>query len=69
MRIVCLQSSCSRYVHVLVRVSGNVAGGAGGQLPPPAALKTGAPKCGEGAKITAEVCMVSQSKVSLEYAA
>ena len=27
-------------------------------------LKTGAPKCGEGAKITAEVCMVSQSKVS-----
>ena len=43
--------------------------GGGQAIASPAALKTGAPKCGEGAKMTAEVCMVSQSKVSLDCAA
>ena len=42
-------------------------GQGGGQLPPPpAALKTGAPKYSLGAKMTAEgseVCMVSHSRV------
>ena len=45
-----------------------MAGGAGGAIAPPAALKIGAPKYSLGAKMTAdvsEVCMVSHSRVSL----
>ena len=52
----------------LLYLTGGVAGGTGGQLPP-SGLKTGVPKYGEGAKMTTEVCMVSQCKVSLECTA
>ena len=62
-------SSANKVTFVqLIRVSGGVAGGAGGAIAPPAALKIGAPKYSLGAKMTAdvsEVCMVSHSRVSL----
>ena len=44
-------------------------GGGGDNCPSPVALKTGAPKYREGAKMTAEVCMMSYSKVSVECTA
>ena len=59
------EEMCYMYMQYIVQSklmlrSGGVAGGGGGGGG--GAIDPRAPKCGEDAKMTAEVCMVSQSK-------